>query len=326
MIKRFFKVGLRPVYFEEINDEESLTEKQYWFLYGSNENSSRIEAQLKKEDAVYRKTPFLEGNLYSIFTSTPSLKMIDLSYKSELDNDALVAVMEDVRKKYVQFNKQMIASKSEQVYVDTSEEDLKNEILSLKQKMLSEATINPKTWNQYATYMTWEEKGFEVWKMLNEHIDKYPTDVNIMYSKELSKIVDYPTEEEREKWIRKQVYIRPNDKSILSDYIESYNSIENKEHIQFALENLIKIDNSKETMLKYLEFLLAYDPKAALKLLENITPSADYENLASSIAWLYAEEKMYLKAYEWSSFSPEIDFLSKMNWLIEAKENTSFSN
>ena len=56
-------------------------------MYGSNENSSRIEAQLKKEDAVYRKTPFLEGNLYSIFTSTPSLKMIDLSYKNELDND-----------------------------------------------------------------------------------------------------------------------------------------------------------------------------------------------------------------------------------------------
>ena len=306
---------------KEINDEESLTEKQYWFLYGSNENSSRIEAQLKKEDAVYRKTPFLEGNLYSIFTSTPSLKMIDLSYKNELDNDALAAVMEDVRKKYVQFNKQMIASKSEQVYVDTSEEDLKNEILSLKQKMLSEATINPKTWNQYATYMTWEEKGFEVWKMLNEHIDKYPTDVNIMYSKELSKIVDYPTEEEREKWIRKQVYIRPNDKSILSDYIESYNSIENKEHIKFALENLIKIDNSKETMLKYLEFLLSYDSKKALKLLEEISPSSDYENLASSIAWLYSDEKMFEKAFEWSKYSIEIDFSTKMSWLIENKSN-----
>ena len=60
--------------------------------------------------------------------------MIDLSYKNELDNDALAAVMEDVRKKYVQFNKQMIASKSEQVYVDTSEEDLKNEILSFFKK------------------------------------------------------------------------------------------------------------------------------------------------------------------------------------------------
>lgn len=311
---------------QELNNEESITEKQYWFLYGSNENASRIEAQLKNEGAIYRKTPYLEGNLYSVYTNKSKLKMIDLFHKSTLEINALAAIQKAVRQDYAIFNTKMQDFKIEQTYVDTSEEDLKKEIAALKQKMLSEAKIDAATWNKYATYMTWEEKGNDVWKMLDSHIAKYPTTENIMYSASLSEVAYYPTEAEREKWLRMQMYAKPNDKSILTDYIESYNSEENKEHIKFALENLIKIDSSQETMLKYLEFLLAYDPKAALKLLENITPSADYENLASSIAWLYADEKMYLKAYEWSSFSPEIDFLSKMNWLIEAKENDLLIN
>jgi hypothetical protein len=306
---------------QELNNEESISEKQYWFLYGSNENSGRIEAQLKKEGAVFKKTPYLEGNLYSVFTTVSKLKMIDLYHVSQLDENALAEIQKDVKAKYAIFNARVLAYKKEQLGIDTYEEDLRKEIAVLKQKMLLEPKIDAATWNKYATYMTWDEKGNEVWKMLDQHVAKYPMTENILYSASLSDVVYYPTEAEREKWLRMQMYAKANDRSILTDYIESYNSEENKEHIKFALENLIKVDNSKETMLKYLEFLLAYEPKEALILLENIPPSADYENLVSAIVWLYSDEKMYLKAFEWSKFSTEIDFVTKMNWLIEAKEN-----
>jgi hypothetical protein len=306
---------------QELNNEESISEKQYWFLYGSNENSSRIEAQLKKEGAIFRKTPYLEGNLYSVFTNKSKLKMVDLYYKTDAELAALAAIQKEARADYARFNAKMLSFKIEQADFDSYDEDLKKEIANLKQKMLSEAKIDPATWNQYATYMAWEKRENEVWTMLDEHVAKYPMPDNIHYSAELSKQVYYLNEVEREKWIRMQMYATPNDKSVLLDYIESYNSVENKEHIQFALENLIKIDSSHETFLKYLEFLLTYNPKEALKLLENAIPSSDYESVASTISWLYAEEKMYLKAYEWSAFAPDIDFSSKMYWLIEAKEN-----
>lgn len=306
---------------EELNNEESITEKQYWFLYGSLENSKKIEAKLNKEEAVFKKTPFLEGFLYSVFTDVPKLKMLDLNSKTNHETDLSISVHQAIKKDYYSFLQKAAAFKKEQIYVDTSEEDFRKELESLKQKMISTPKIDYQVWNKYTNYMTWEEKGTVVWKMLDEHIEKYPSAENILYSIELSKTIDYLTEKDREKWLRLQMEANPNNKSIISDYIASYNSPENKENIKLAIEKLLKIDTSHETQLLYLSYLLDYEQDKAIIFLEDIEPSNEYENLTTQITWLYADKNDFLKAYQWSEFSTEIDFVTKMSWLIENKSN-----
>lgn len=315
------KYGNGEYLVEELNNEESITENQYWFLYGSNENASRIEAQLKKEGAAFKKTAFLEGSLYSIFTKKSKLKMIDLNHKTEEEKIFLDEVQMKVIADFEKFKKQVIELTTEKIYVDTSEEDFKKELQDLRQKMNASAKIDKAVWNKYAEYMSWDNKGNVVWKMLEHQVTKYPTTENILYSIDLSRILDYPSELEREKWLRLQMQAKPNDKSILSDYIASYNSAENKENIKDALEKLLKIDDSQETRMMYLQYLLDYEPDNALLFLEDITPSIDFENMAMQITWLYADKNNFAKAFDWSKFSTEIDFVTKMNWLIEIKLN-----
>jgi hypothetical protein len=47
-------------------------------------------------------------------------------------------------------------------------------------------------------------------------------------------------------------------------------------------------------------------------------PTKDYADIATSIVWLFADNAEYEKAIEWSDFSTEIDFVTKMNWYIES--------
>lgn len=304
----------------ETNNTESMTQKQYWFLYGSNENSKNIEAKLKKENSVFKKTPFLEGHLYSIYTDEPKIKTIDLNVKNNYDIAALYTISMSVKKEYNDYLQRVIDFNKEQIYVDTSDEDHRKELETLKQKMISTPEINKEIWNKYTIFLTWEESGNEVWKMLDEHVKKYPSKNNIMYSAELNKIVDYRTEAEREKWLRMQFQINPTNKSILIDYISSYNSPEYKDYIKDAIDKLILIDNSLETRILFLDYLLNYDHKKALEFLQNVEPTVDYETLSTAISWLYADENDFKKALDWSVFTNDIDFYSKMTWLIESKD------
>ncbi|MEZ4877323.1 MAG: DUF2194 domain-containing protein [Flavobacterium sp.] len=305
---------------EETKNDESLTQKQYWFLYGSYENQKRIENQLKNDNAVYKKTPFLEGYLYSVYTDEPRINSIDLGYKSADALASLYLVEQSVKNEYKAYLQRVIDFQKEEIYVDTSEEDHRKEVEALRLKMISTPEIDKTTWNKYTTFLTWEERGNEVWDMLDEHIKKYSSKNNIMYSAELNRIVDYRSETEREKWLRMQFQADPTNKSVLVDYIASYNSPEYKEYIKQALDYLLKIDNSKEAKILYLDYLLNYEPNNALLLLENIEPSSEYENIATAITWLYADNNDFKKAIEWSVFANEIDFYTKMTWYIEAKD------
>ena len=62
---------------EELNPENSMSNSQYWFLYGTTENAENIELQLKSIAVIYSKTKYLDGFLYSVYTNEPSIRMKD---------------------------------------------------------------------------------------------------------------------------------------------------------------------------------------------------------------------------------------------------------
>jgi hypothetical protein len=307
---------------EELNPEQSLSDKQYWFMYGSFENAAKLEAKLKSQDAEFSKTPFLDGYLYSVFTGKSQLTLRDLQFKTPAQQIAVRNMSKKVLADYRRYAASVAkfnAGGSDVPEVDDSEKKHNDEMIALRQKMISEPKIDSVTWNKYAKYMGWEDRGNEVWKMLEEYCVKHPQAQNIMYSKELSKLIDYPNDLSREKWLSAQMLVTPNDKELLNSYVASYYTPENQEKIKSALVNLLKVDTSFDTYLMYVQHLLTYDPPAAIEELKDKKPTAEFKPAATDITWLYANDGQYLKAYEWSQLSDEIDFASKMSWLMETK-------
>jgi len=164
--------------------------------------------------------------------------------------------------------------------------------------------------------MSWDKKEADVWKMLEEHVTKYPTKNNVMYSKELDRVIGYPNDLVKEKWMSAQMMVTPNDKDLLNSYVANFYTDENQEKIKAALKALLSVDTSKTSYLNYIKHLLQYKPDEAKAELDKKKPTDELAELATDIVWLYANNNEYQKAYDWSAYSNDIDFLTKMNWLV----------
>ncbi|HMI08070.1 MAG TPA: DUF2194 domain-containing protein, partial [Flavobacterium sp.] len=295
--------------------------RQYWFMYGSPKNAGRLEAQLKSQTVLFSKTAFMDGYLYSAYTNKQKLTSIDLLYKTPEQKKEQVRVTQKVLSDLMAFNELKKKFASGAMWVDNSELKLKLEIANLKKRMLTEATIDSVAWNKYAKYMSWDDKGDEVWKMLDEHVKKYPTANNIMYSKELDRVIGYPNDIAMEKWMSEQLIINPNDKKLLQDYIANFNNEGNELKIKNAMKALYAVDPTPENYKNYIQHLLQnYPDEARQELADKKASDVFGEETATSIVWLFADKDNFKKAYEWSQFSKEIDFPTKMNWLIEMKD------
>lgn len=307
---------------EELNPEASLSNSQYWFLYGSFENAAKIESQLKNESVLYSKTLYMDGYLYTVYSNKSKLTLRDLKYKGtdqkNIDSKLVKKTRDDFKRYQASVTKYLKGGSYE------SEEDpdvkIARDMDKMKQKMMAASEIDSVSWNKYARYMIEQDRTDEVWKMLADYCVKFPTRNNIMYSKELNKIIEYPNELTKEKWLSAQMLVTPNDKDLLNSYIADFYTPENQEKIRQALVNLLKVDTSFATYLQYIQHLLAYDQAEALKEMQNKKPTADFKPVATDVAWLFANDGQLQKAYEWSQLSDEIDFATKMGWLIELKQ------
>src|SRR5690606_21846312 len=115
----------------------------------------------------------------------------------------------------------------------------------------------------------------------------------------------YPNDLIHEKWISVQMLVTPNDKDLLNSYVANFYTPENQAKIKEALIKLLKVDTSHESYLKYIDFLLGYEPQNAIAELDKIDPSAEFSEYATTIAWTYADNNQFQKAYDWAAFSSE---------------------
>lgn len=302
---------------KEINPDNS---KQYWFLYSSLANVSTVEANLKDQIVLMSKTPFLDGYLFTIYSKKSKLVVADLNFVDEKQKN----IQDNLNQKVIaDFNNYKSAVKKFQkgtIWFDDSNIKLKVELASLKNKMADNELIDSITWNRYAKLMSWENKGEEVWKTYDEHSIKYSLNQNIMYSKELDRVIGYPNDFIKEKWMRKQMLIMPNNEELLNNYVANFYTDDNQEFIKELLKKLCSINNSIPNLKNYFKHLLQYYPDEALKELCDANVNQNLPELATQIAWLFADANEYQKAYDWSEFSTEIDFVTKMNWLFELKK------
>jgi hypothetical protein len=309
---------------EKLKPQESIVENQYWFLYGSKENTQIIEKQLDDIAVIYSKAPYINGYLYSVYTKESRIVLKDLKPEK---NSQLEKITQQIASDYSIYKNKVRMFQLGAVEADEDyDQKILLEIAALKERMLREPRIDSTVWNQYARYLAWDNNAEEVWPMLEKHVQKYPTKDNVMYSVELAKIVYYPNELIREKWLSAQILVTPNDKNLLNSYVADFYSVENQEKIGAALKQLLNIDTNTTTLYNYLEHLLEFDPESALKELEKIKPQNDLKGLSTNIAWLYDSNTNYQKAYDWSVYSDEIEIGTKLNWLYQLKQYDALIN
>ena len=305
---------------ERVNQEN--TNGQYWFLYASQANVPSIDQQLKNQKAIFSKTVFQKGFLYTILTPKGKLSIQNIAQREALSKGELVSEMSKLKKNYSNY---LIAFKKNYNYINgysLNDNKVKGgqEMVALKNKVLLDAVIDYPTWDKFSTQMSWTNKAGEVWKMLKDKCEKDPLPSNIMYAQELDKTIGYPDEVIQEYWLSKQIALFPKNTVLLNSYINAFNTSENFKKITKAYQNLIKVDTSNAAYLRYMEHLLAYEPKLALTTVENVDPNENLRPLAESITWLFADNNYFKKAYDWSEFTDKIDFKSKLYWLEVLKE------
>jgi len=293
---------------------------QYWFVYVSLENTDIMDAQLKKQVIKFSRTPFMDGYLYTLYSKESNLALIDFAYKK---NNQVVQNLRNTQVVFEEYNKYKEEVKtylSGGIWIDHTDENFKQELICLKTKILADDTIDTLSWNQYAKYMSWEDRGDEVWKMYEDQIAKNPSAANISYSKELNKWLEYPNEKMKEKWMSEQIKLNPRDKVLLESYISNFYTEDNAAKIKIILKAIYEIDKSNNNYKNYLRHLFQYDTDEAQRELQDKSPTNDLAEFAGNISWMYADKKQFQKAYDWSAYSTDIDFATKMDWLIELKQ------
>ncbi|WP_430907198.1 DUF2194 domain-containing protein [Maribacter sp. 2-571] len=310
---------------EYVVSGENLTGQKdghYWFMYGDRENENLIDNSLAEVSHV-GKTPFLNGFLYTIETPEAFLKVPDLQAKKRkpgISDENMV--LETWRaKKQFDLDRSILAPFNQELTHLIAENKLKEATNLIAVKLNSGIRLNTRQWLDYVQYLSWQEQGNLIWEMLEKAYQKNGSERLADISWKVSKTVDYPDAVTREKWLTRQVMADTENQEVLDSYVAYFNTPERKKLVLKALRKLKKIAPNQNNTKNYIEHLMGNDFEQLLPELNTISPCDPlYSEMATAIAWAYADNFRYDKALQWEKCSGEIDPETKNGWLVNTKD------
>ena len=281
-----------------------------WFVYFDELNTVN-EQELKNQSDAFNVNPFFGGKLVNVAAKNSlSFTMQNL----ETQENIIIQAVND----YDAFTKERFKYISGTT-VELSQEDFQKKIEEDKQKLLeqilSQPEINPEIWNKYAYYMSWEDKGDQVWQLLDDHCQKYPSQNNINYSSELSKILGFSSDKLHHKWIKLQYKWNQEKLPVLKEYLSIIFNSGDIEEIGMVIQKIYQLEPTCENEHDYLNHLLVYKKDKAFEYLDKVNPStANYSSpLVSDICWTYVNVKEdYQSAINWADYSDLIGVDTKL--------------
>jgi hypothetical protein len=315
---RYAHTSNRGIYQVE-NKSQAANANQSWFVFVSQNEVAQLENNLVGQKLKYYKTSYSDGVLFTITTPSSSISIPDF-YQKELGSmEYQQAIVLQEKAKQQEFATQAEAF-SAGTAPDEAQLALINTLNRLRLELPTVPEIDSTKWNLFAKHESWEGRTAQMWKMYEKHVTKFPSKNNILYSAELDRVIGYLNDIEKEKWMSKQMDVDPENLAILHAYVLNFDTEEYREKIKKALTQIDLIERSPESKMNLMLHLLQFNPDEVAPLADAIIPGADYSKIATSLVWFYAGKNDFQKAYDWSAFSTEIDFVSKMNWLVELKK------
>lgn len=297
-------------------------DNNYWFMFGTKERSKQTELGFRSKGYHFSKTPLLNGFLYTIKTPKDQIEVSDVLLNPIQNEEKLATVFALTQAQFNKYKKDVARFISGGAWEDDFAKKHELELLTLKYKMLDNAEIDSIVWNKYAKYMSWDDKAGEVWKMYEKHVTKFSSKNNILYSGELDRVIGYPNDLEREKWMFAQTQVEGASLSSLKAYVANFNEEINKDKIKVLLQQIYSREATFDNQKAYLDHLLLFYPEEAKQVIDLLPPSKQWESIATTAVWRYADEGNFKKALEWSAFSSEISFKQKMQWYVEMGQSS----
>ena len=300
--------------------EETDQEEFFWFSYSRSNNNATFEAMLKNEGYTFTKTPFLEGNLYNITTSVPSIRSV-LPRKQEITPSLQIILIENLMKDYEKYLNRVPIFKDidEEVAYLISQGNIQEAITLLESKIASASIISKEDYITLYQYYGWQgaQEGF--YEFLEQQYAKGQPGQLIVISKIIGDANDYPNDVIKKTWMRRQMVVYPND-SLLKARYDSYFSTpqEITESNNRALEEAFLTASTIKEKAALLTELLAADSAIATVFINDLEPCVDIEvqNIAHLIAQALADQGNYAKAIAWSACTDKIAAKTQQEWLL----------
>lgn len=294
----------------------------YWFMYVSQENEKIIANDLNNQGVVVQKTPFLQGNLYTIKTGITYLSIPDMEFyghKARLNPEA------EKTKVFENYNAYLVEGEALRPLALKVQEAIANNDLKKATDLIityinnNKGLITNKLWQDLATYLVWQEKGSAIWPIYEDFFIKNQNKNNADLSREIAAIAGYENDLSRDKWLVRQLDLDTTDEEVITEYLAYFNKDINKHTVLRAYKKLISINPSVKNNKAYIESLLHFNAKEIVPVLKNISPcDEDYKDMALTIAWAFADKFHFDDAIEWQKCASGIDKETVTNWISKS--------
>ena len=309
-------------YLVETDYKPPSTDKQYWFLYVSNENEEITDQALNVELVEYKKSPILNGKLYSIATEEGFLMLPDLKYKGKGANKSNNQSVAQAFSNFEKYENDRIYLMPLMRLVDhfVSNGNLSDATDLLEKRIIEGVSLSKDQWGDYAKYLVWQNRGWEIWDFLEDIYKRNESQELADISRTISYQTAYPNEETREKWLTRQINWGSENTEVLNEYLDFFNTEAHKDQVSKVLRKLLELDPGPTNNKKYLNHLVSNDFKNVVEELNKLQPcDEDYKEMATTIAWAYADRFRYDKALEWQECSTSIVRETINDWLIKSE-------
>lgn len=313
-------------YFNGVYEVESFNIKEksnphFWLMYVDTKNEASVDRVLTDDTSKFQKVPLLQGALYSISTSKPSITVLDIRAQHEnpdLEDSALLRSMAEQKRNY-EYLRVSLMSFEDKLENYVADDNLPMATQLIEAYLEENIDAHSSVLKKYALYMVWQNRLEALWNTLNDYYLRHPNSTMAALSKEIQVLADYPSEEIRKLWLERQLDWDTNDIEALKEYYDYFNLPQNSDRICEVLKKLAQLNPTHENLSTYINFLIDLNAPNVLVQLDSIAPcSLDDETLSTSIAWAYADRLVFGKALKWQKCSSGIDEETVAHWIYNS--------
>ncbi|WP_298502968.1 DUF2194 domain-containing protein [uncultured Maribacter sp.] len=309
------------MYEVESSNARNKEKSNYWLMYVDDANASLVDDSLAKEELEVKKTRMLDGFLYSIKTRNPSIAVPDLFAKSGEISKPNNVVVPEVNKAYELFeiNKKLMTPMTDLVNRYVVDGELNKATDLIEENFKKNPNASSDIWLEYAKYMTWQKREKEVWKQLNSYYLRYKSKNTADISRKINETIGYPSDAKRKLWLTRQIEWKTKDTAVLLEYVDYFNTKPNRKQIKEVLKKLVSIQPNSKNATLYLNHLIDNNDEELVEELLILNPCDEmYVELATTIAWTFADNLRFDKALEWHKCAHNIDQKTIDFWTLSS--------
>ncbi|OQD44047.1 hypothetical protein BUL40_00380 [Croceivirga radicis] len=309
--------GVHMVFSDSYGQEQT---EHLWFAYVPTEKSSKFEQELTGNILEFTKLPILNGHLYQIKTHDPFIAVGKLKAKSGEDDATVVARIAAERKTFTEFKFQFLPLNMKlEKLVNTGENFKAAEEMEKHVTAGNKLTVS--LWKKYADLMLGANKQERMWDYFDKYFKTSEDSAFLHNVLSIGQEHGYNNMAVQKLWFDRMLKTQQGSTDFLNEYIAAFYSDDNLKNIKEAYRQLSKVSANGANQKAYIKFLLDNKEADLNTALATIEPCEEnYKEMATELAWYYADALDYSNALAWAYCSEAIDGDTRDFWFLKSTQ------